>query len=61
MMEFEIWDAAGQERFRSLAPMYYLNAHATVVVYDVTKTVSFCHNIIMIINLSITVYYNSIR
>jgi GTPase SAR1 family protein len=31
---------AGQERFHSLAPMYYRNAQAAVIVYDVTKAVS---------------------
>ncbi|WFD28382.1 Vacuolar protein sorting-associated protein 21 [Malassezia nana] len=40
-LTFEIWDTAGQERFHSLAPMYYRNAQASVVVYDVTKAVSF--------------------
>ncbi|CAG8765993.1 9377_t:CDS:2, partial [Acaulospora colombiana] len=33
-VKFEIWDTSGQERFHSLAPMYYRNAHAVVVVYD---------------------------
>ena len=28
------------ERFHSLAPMYYRNAAAAVVVYDITKAVS---------------------
>jgi Ras-related protein Rab-5C len=42
VIKFEIWDTAGQERFHSLAPMYYRNAQAAVVVYDVTKAVSFC-------------------
>jgi GTPase SAR1 family protein len=41
VIKFEIWDTAGQERFHSLAPMYYRNAQAAVVVYDVTKAVSF--------------------
>ena len=29
-----------QERYRSLAPMYYRGAAAAVVVYDITKKVS---------------------
>jgi GTPase SAR1 family protein len=28
------------ERFHSLAPMYYRNAQAAVVVYDITKATS---------------------
>jgi GTPase SAR1 family protein len=44
LISFEIWDLTGQERFRSMATMYYRNAHATIVVYDVTKAVSFCYN-----------------
>ena len=43
VIKFEIWDTAGQERFHSLAPMYYRNAQAAVVVYDVTKAVSFMY------------------
>lgn len=39
-IKFEIWDTAGQDRFHSLAPMYYRNALAAVVVFDVTKYVS---------------------
>ncbi|EMR64792.1 putative rab5-like protein ypt51 protein [Eutypa lata UCREL1] len=31
---------AGQERFASLAPMYYRNAQAALVVYDLTKPTS---------------------
>lgn len=40
-VKFEIWDTAGQERFAALAPMYYRNAGAAVVVYDVAKAGSF--------------------
>lgn len=34
-------DTAGQERYHSLAPMYYRGAAAAVVVYDVTHPSSF--------------------
>ena len=41
LIKFEIWDTAGQERFHRLAPMYYRNAQARAVVYDITKAASF--------------------
>ena len=34
-------DTAGQERYHSLAPMYYRGAAAAVIVYDVTSPESF--------------------
>ncbi|PWA90819.1 ras-related protein RHN1 [Artemisia annua] len=40
-VKFDIWDTAGQERYHSLAPMYYRGAAAAIVVYDITKMVSF--------------------
>ncbi|CCJ30031.1 unnamed protein product [Pneumocystis jirovecii] len=43
VIKFEIWllrDTAGQERYRSLAPMYYRNADCAIVVYDITQTES---------------------
>jgi GTPase SAR1 family protein len=35
------FEISGQERFRSLAPMYYKGAKAALVVYDITLYVSF--------------------
>lgn len=32
-------DTAGQERYHSLAPMYYRGAQAAIVVYDITNQV----------------------
>ena len=37
----QIWDTAGQEQFKRLAPMYYKNAAAAVICYDVTSPKSF--------------------
>lgn len=34
-------DTAGQERYQSLAPLYYRGAAAAVVVYDITSLESF--------------------
>eukprot|EP01121_Diplochlamys_sp_Union-15-3_P015255 TRINITY_DN5004_c0_g1_i2.p1 TRINITY_DN5004_c0_g1~~TRINITY_DN5004_c0_g1_i2.p1 ORF type:complete len:182 (+),score=27.23 TRINITY_DN5004_c0_g1_i2:53-598(+) len=36
-----IWDTAGQDRFRSLAPMYYRGAVAAILVFDLCDTNSF--------------------
>merc|ERR1712078_275313 len=37
----QIWDTAGQEKYHSLAPMYYRGAAAAILVYDMTKRSSF--------------------
>ena len=36
-----IWDTAGQEKYRCLVPLYYNNADAAIIVYDVTSKKSF--------------------
>ena len=38
-IKFQIWDTAGQEKYHTLAPMYYRGASAAIVVYDITHTV----------------------
>ncbi|GAB5034081.1 ras-related protein rab-5c-like [Nannochloropsis oceanica] len=40
-VKVQIWDTAGQEKYHSLAPMYYRGAAAAVVVYDLTRAESF--------------------
>jgi small GTP-binding protein len=42
-VELQIWDTAGQEKFRSLGPIYYRNSVAALVVYDCTSRPSFEH------------------
>mmetsp|Transcript_49986 Transcript_49986/g.57538 ORF Transcript_49986/g.57538 Transcript_49986/m.57538 type:complete len:200 (-) Transcript_49986:163-762(-) len=39
--KFQIWDTAGQEKYQSLAPMYYRDSKVAIVVYDVTKKETF--------------------
>jgi len=36
-VRLQLWDTAGQEKFRSLAPMYYRSSAVAVLVYDVTS------------------------
>ena len=35
------WDTAGVERFRSLIPSYIRDSSVAVLIYDVTKNISF--------------------
>ncbi|KAK0174671.1 hypothetical protein PV327_010415 [Microctonus hyperodae] len=40
-IKLQIWDTAGQERFRSVTHAYYRDAHALLLLYDVTNKTSF--------------------
>jgi Ras-related protein Rab-1A len=40
-VKIQIWDTAGQERYRNLTKSYYRNCNGIVIMYDVTKQVSF--------------------
>ena len=37
-IKFEIWDTAGQEKYRALAKVFSKNAEVTVFVYDITRS-----------------------
>ena len=40
-ISFKIWDTAGQEKYRSLAPMYYRGSSAAIIVYDISNPSTF--------------------
>ncbi|TIA93349.1 hypothetical protein E3P99_00124 [Wallemia hederae] len=40
-VRIQIWDTAGEERFKALTPLYYRGAHAAIIVYDITSYESF--------------------
>ena len=37
---FAVWRPVGQEKYHSLAPMYYRGAAAAIIVYDLTRAVN---------------------
>eukprot|EP00741_Cyanophora_paradoxa_P015426 tig00020875_g14889.t1 len=37
----DFWDTAGQERFNSMHPSYYYRANACIMVFDVTRKVTY--------------------
>ena len=40
-IKFEIWDTAGQEKYRALNQIFYKDASICILVYDVTNMISF--------------------
>jgi Rab-like protein 2 len=39
----DFWDTAGQEAFNRMHPSYYYRAHCCVLVFDVTRKVTYQH------------------
>jgi hypothetical protein len=44
-VRLQIWDSAGQERFRSLIPSYIRDSSVAVVVYDITSELRWGHSL----------------
>ena len=42
-IKLQIWDTSGQERFRSITRNFYRNADGVMVVFDLTKKVTYDH------------------
>lgn len=40
-LKYEIWDTAGQELYKGLTKIFYKNAGAAILVYDITRKKSF--------------------
>jgi len=40
-IKFDIWDTVGQERFRSMAKIFYKDAKIILLVYDITSETTF--------------------
>ena len=40
-LKLDIWDTAGQEKYRSMGKMFYKNAYIILFVYDITSIMTF--------------------
>ena len=40
-VKFHIWDTAGQEKYRSIGKIFYKDANAAILVYDITSQKTF--------------------
>ena len=41
LVKLQIWDTAGQEQFRAITRTFYRDAHAALVVFDLTNFSTF--------------------
>ena len=42
-LRVQIWDTSGQEVYKSMTKTYFKGAHGAIIVYDITKHVTFEH------------------
>lgn len=40
-LQIDFWDTAGQERFQSMHPSYYHDAHCCILVFDITRKITY--------------------
>ena len=40
-VKLQLWDTAGSEKYRSMVPIYFQNADAAIIVYDITNDQTF--------------------
>ena len=40
-LQYDVWDTAGEERYRGLAKIFYKDAAIAILVYDITKRKTF--------------------
>ncbi|XP_065679044.1 ras-related protein ORAB-1-like [Hydra vulgaris] len=40
-IKLELWDTAGEERFRGITSVFYRNAHAALIVFDLARKTTF--------------------